>query len=311
MTEILALGGSGLDRAATLREKSGDLLGQGGVLPVWRGKVLMQGGGLLRLDAASPVLAKGGVAVFLGMDDGTAIFAQDISDWSPEAGAEGIEAGFVDASRQTHPALDADAGFVELRQVMADLTPRDAELAAMGKALVQWHRSHRFCATCGAESAPAMGGWQRDCPACGAKHFPRTDPVVIMLVLDGNRLLLGRSHGWPDRMYSCLAGFVEPGETIEDAVRREVMEETGIAVGRVDYLASQPWPFPASLMLGCRAEARSREIRIDPVEIEDARWATREEMFAAIAGVHPDIAAPRVGSIARFLISSWLADRVD
>lgn len=311
MTEILALGGSGLDRAATLRAEAGALLAQGRVLPVWRGKVLVQAGALLRLEAGSPVLAQGQSPVFLGLDDGTATFAQDISDWSPEAGAEGIEAGFVDASRQTHPALDADAGFVELRQVMADLTPRDAELAAIGKALTQWHRSHRFCATCGARSAPAMGGWQRDCPGCGAKHFPRTDPVVIMLVLDGNRLLLGRSHGWPERMYSCLAGFVEPGETIEDAVRREVLEETGIAVGRVEYLASQPWPFPASLMLGCRAEAQSREIRIDPVEIEDARWATREEMFAAIAGTHPDIAAPRAGSIARFLISSWLADRLD
>lgn len=307
----LTFGECSLDRAAALRGDVSAFVAEGTVLAVWRGKVLMRDGALAWLAADSAALAHGAPLVFLGMDDGVARFAQDISAWMPEAGAEGIEKGFHDTSRQTHPALDPAAGFEELRQVMAALTPREAELAATAKALTQWHQSHGFCATCGARSAPTMAGWQRDCPACGAKHFPRTDPVVIMLILDGNSLLLGRSPGWPEGMYSCLAGFIEPGETIEAAVRREVFEEAGITVGAVRYLASQPWPFPASLMIGCRGEATSRDIRIDPQEIEDALWITREQMVAVLAGTHPRIHAPRNGSIARFLISSWVADRLD
>jgi NAD+ diphosphatase len=156
-----------------------------------------------------------------------------------------------------------------------------------------------------------MGGWQRNCPACGAHHFPRTDPVVIMLVTRVNAVLMGRSPGWPEGMYSLLAGFVEPGETLEAAVRREVFEEAGVRLGRVGYLASQPWPFPASLMFGCRAEALTEEITIDPAEIEAARWVPREEMLTVLAGRHPELRAPRRGAIAAFLIEAWLADRLD
>jgi NAD+ diphosphatase len=201
--------------------------------------------------------------------------------------------------------------FQELRAVMAQLSPADAELAATARALIEWHGRHGFCAACGQPSTITQAGWQRSCAACGAQHFPRTDPVVIMLVERDNHLLMGRGKGWPEQMYSCLAGFVEPGETIEAAVRREVFEESGVRCGEVRYLASQPWPFPASLMLGCWTEALTSDIVLDPAELEDARWVSREEMVAAFAGLHPEIRPSRKGAIAQFLIANWLADRLD
>lgn len=317
IAETVTFGGSGLDRAGRLRadpEGLRALLERGQVLPLWRGKVLASAGG--RLGWVAPghaVLAMASAPpVFLGLDDGELPrFAADISDWSPEAGAEAVEGGFFDPTLQPHPALPGDLAFAELRGVMTLLSPREAELAATAKALLQWHRSHRFCSACGTASEPVEGGWQRRCPACAAQHFPRTDPVVIMLVTRGNRALMGRSRGWPEGLYSCLAGFVEPGETIEAAVRREVAEETGVTVGAVRYLASQPWPFPASLMLGCHGEAMSETITPDPSEIEDARWVTREEMVAVMAGYHSILKPPRDGAIAHFLVANWLADRLD
>lgn len=156
-----------------------------------------------------------------------------------------------------------------------------------------------------------MAGWQRDCPSCDRKHFPRTDPVVIMLITHGNSVLMGRSPQWPEGMYSLLAGFVEPGETIEAAVRREVFEEAGVRVGDVEYLASQPWPYPSSLMFGCRGEALTRDITIDPIEIEDALWITREEMLDVFAGTHPVIKPARIGAIAHFIMQHWLADKLE
>ena len=194
---------------------------------------------------------------------------------------------------------------------MSDLTPEEAGTAAAAKGILAWHAVHRFCANCGAPSEVADAGWRRSCPNCGAQHFPRTDPVVIMLILHGNSLLLGRQAAWPKGMYSLLAGFMEPGESIEAAVRRETFEEAGIEVGHVDYLSSQPWPFPSSLMLGCVGEALTREIRLDPTELEDARWVRREDVLAALDGRNPDLYPARKGSIARFLIEHWLADRLD
>jgi NAD+ diphosphatase len=313
--ELLTFGGSGLDRAALLRADAdavSALLSQGQVLAFWRGKPLTnRDDGLVWLPAGHAVLSQASDEfVFLGLDEGTPRFVADISTWSPEAGAQGIEAGFFDASEQNHPALPVDQVFVELRGVMARLTLREAELAATAKALVHWHRSHAFCAACGAPSSMRMAGWQRGCDACGAQHFPRTDPVVIMLVTRGNQVLLGRSHAWPEGMYSLLAGFVEPGETLEAAVRREVAEETDIEVGAVRYLASQPWPFPASLMVGCAAEALSDQIVIDPAELQDALWISREDMVVVMAGEHPVIKPSRRGSIAHFLLANWLADRL-
>jgi NAD+ diphosphatase len=247
--------------------------------------------------------------VFLGLEDDAPVFAADLSGWTPPELDDTTLNLFLDPSQQVHPALP-DAVFAELRAVMTQLTPRDAELAATAKAIWGWHDTHRFCARCGAESRIAKAGWQRDCGACGGHHFPRTDPVVIMLITHGNNVLLGRSPGWPEGMYSLLAGFVEPGETIEAAVRREVFEEAGIRVGQVSYLASQPWPFPASLMIGCKGEALDADITIDPAEIEDAIWVSREDVALAFSGDHPKLLPARKGAIAHFLLEAWLSDRL-
>lgn len=321
LAETVTFGGAGLeraglDRAAALRGDAAAqvrLLVAGRVLPVWRGKMpVAEGGGLVWLPADHPLFGTAAPIVFLGIaPDGTARFARDISAWQPDAGSAEVHPGFMDQSVQHHPLLDPASGFHELRAVMTALDPLEAELAATARAILQWHRSHGFCANCGAASDMVMAGWQRSCPACGTQHFPRTDPVVIMLVNHGNRTLLGRSAGWPEGMYSCLAGFVEPGETVEAAVRREVLEETGVRVGRVRYLASQPWPFPASLMIGCVAEAESEAITLDPAELEAAFWISREGLLAAMAGESPAIRPARRGSIAHFLLSNWLADRLD
>lgn len=293
----------GLDRAAHLR---GDDGWQGGalVVPLWRGKVCVQGDALVRLAPDHPALAEGAAPVLLGLDGGQAVAARDISVWAP---ASEPESGlFFDPSEQVHPLIP-EARFVELRGVMTRLSRVDAELAATARAITGWHVSHRFCAACGQPSQPRQSGWQRACDACGATHFPRTDPVVIMLVTRGERALLGRSPGWPEGMFSCLAGFVEPGETIEAAVRREVAEETGVGVGAVRYVASQPWPFPSSVMFGMAAEAETDEITLDPAELEDARWIGRAELAQVMAGTHSTLRAPRQGAIAAALLNGWLS----
>lgn len=184
--------------------------------------------------------------------------------------------------------------------------PEEIGALAAGKALVDWHMRHGFCARCGAPSAPASGGWRRDCPACGAQHFPRTDPVVIMLPVRGERCLMARQARFMPGMYSALAGFVEPGETIEDAVRREVLEETGVRTGRVRYLASQPWPFPSSLMIGCLAEALDDDIVLDSEELEAGRWFHRDEVLVMMRREHPDgiFTSPRL-AIASTLVWAW------
>jgi len=316
----VTFGGSALDRAAELRGEAGalaDAVARGGAETVvlWRGKPLVSAPGLdrlLRLRPDHPALSGAAQGpVLLGReDDGTLVMACDISGWAPATGDTGAVGGLADTSEQRHPALSEDHSLVDMRRVMTRLSPRDAELAATARALFGWHETHRFCARCGAESRMIMAGWQRSCDVCGGQHFPRTDPVAIMLITRANRTLLGRSPGWPEGMYSCLAGFVEPGETVEAAVRREVLEEAGIRVGRVSYLASQPWPFPASLMLGCRGEALDDDIRLDPVELEDALWVSREEAMRSMAGLTPGLMPARKGSIAHFLICRWLADRL-
>lgn len=323
LAETVTFGGSGLNRAAEHRRDAEQIAASwqsGKVLLMWRGRPLMQAGALVWLPVGKDLAGQDlvgqdlvgqvGTALFLGMDADQGAFAQDISAWVPDEPVA-QQAGFFDSSVQGHPDLPPAQAFHELRAVMALLSPRDAELAATARALLEWHRTHGFCATCGAKSDMVHAGWQRNCPACSAQHFPRTDPVVIMLITQGNRVLLGRGPTWPEGMYSLLAGFIEPGETIEAAVRREVLEESGIVVGQVGYLASQPWPFPASLMIGCRGEALTDAITVDPEELQDARWVTREELVSAFAGTHPLIKPSRVGAIARFLMDHWLADRLD
>ena len=319
--ETVTFGGSALNRAADLRglEAQAALRAHPSAKTTlfWRGKPLVQDQAEAALALAwvgldHPALGRAADSlVFLGLNEAKEpLFLADISIWEPEELPETLNA-FLDPSQQVHPALTNGEYFAELRAIMTQLSARDAELAATGRGLLEWHRTHGYCATCGAPSDMAMAGWQRNCPACNRSHFPRTDPVVIMLITHGNKVLMGRSHAWPDGMYSLLAGFVEPGETLEAAVRREVFEESGIRVGQVRYLASQPWPFPASLMFGCAGEALNADIVIDPKEIEDALWVSREEMLDVFEGVHPEIKPARKGAIAHFLLEHWLADHLE
>jgi len=187
------------------------------------------------------------------------------------------------------------------------VAPEHLPPLAEAKSLLGWHRQHRFCSNCGAPTRLVQAGWRRDCAACGAQHFPRTDPVVIMLAIHGERCLLGRQSRFAKGMWSCLAGFVEPGETIEDAVRRETLEEAGIICGRVAYFASQPWPFPMSLMIGCHVQALTTELKVDRAELEDARWFARDEVASMVLRRHPDgLTATHPFAIAHHIIRAWL-----
>ncbi len=237
-----------------------------------------------RLETLGPQVE----TLFLGLDGDAARFAVDIA---PDR---------FDALKE-----QADLKLIDMRSIaMQDLfTPGLVATIGTAKALFGWHQRHRFCSHCGAASAVACAGWKRACPSCRTEHFPRTDPVVIMLTIDGDRCLMGRGAQFPEGRYSCLAGFVEPGETIEDAVRRETFEETNIRTGRVRYLFAQPWPFPSSLMIGCIAEATSTAITIDPNEIADARWFTRDEVRQILAGAHPEgLTAPPPMAIANHIM---------
>ena len=201
-----------------------------------------------------------------------------------------------------------DLALVDLRSLAARaMLPRPTiAMMAQGKSLLFWHAKHRFCSQCGAPSTVSSAGWKRECAACKAQHFPRTDPVVIMLTVHGDRCLLGRQARFAPGMYSALAGFLEPGETIEEAVRREVMEEAGVRVGAVTYMASQPWPFPATLMIGCLAQALSEALVVDYSELEDARWFTRAEVQEMLGGEHANgLGAPQPIAIARSLMRAW------
>ncbi|ACB93913.1 NAD(+) diphosphatase [Beijerinckia indica] len=234
-------------------------------------------------------------AAFLGVDAaGEALFALLLESVLPEKQQE-----------------RDDIAMIDLRTIALQGLVAPFMLGRLGeaKSLLYWHSRHRFCANCGTKTQVSVSGWRRHCPACEASHFPRTDPVVIMLVQDGAHCLLGRQAAFPPRMVSCLAGFMESGETIEDAVRREVFEEVGIGVGKVTYFASQPWPFPASLMIGCLAEARSRDLVLDHEELEDARWYSRAEVRQMLEAPLPEgpICPPKL-SIANLLLRRWASE---
>ncbi|MGZ4436064.1 MAG: NAD(+) diphosphatase [Nocardioidaceae bacterium] len=227
----------------------------------------------------TPDAAPEGTRLFLGMQDGEARFAVQLPD---EAAGE---------------------GWTVLRGALPNLDARDAGVALHAVGLAEWLRAHRFCPRCGGTLAVTAAGHVLTCGQCGRQQFPRTDPAVIMLVTDGERALLGRSPAWPEGRYSTLAGFVEPGESLEDAVRREVAEEVGVTVGEVRYFGNQPWPLPASLMVGFFARAETTAISVDAEEIEAARWFTREQLLAeAEAGT---LQIPTGISISRSLVEAW------
>ncbi|MEH2479904.1 NAD+ diphosphatase [Nitrobacteraceae bacterium AZCC 2146] len=290
-----------LDRAAHLRFNDEKLFALEGksdsrAYVVHRDSLVMkqEAGGpraLLTIDEALKFGANPGT-VFLGLRDGAAVFGMGI-------GAAAVEKLLT----------RNDVALTELRGMAMQgvVPPEQLSAIAMAKSLVSWHQRHGFCANCGARSAMAEGGWKRICPSCKTEHFPRTDPVVIMLVANGDRCLLGRQKQFPPGMYSCLAGFVEAAETIEDAVRREIFEESGIHCTDVKYYMTQPWPYPSSLMIGCSARATTDAITVDHMELEDARWFDRDEAMLMLKREHPDgLAGPHPFAIAHHLLGRWL-----
>jgi NAD+ diphosphatase len=279
---VIVFSGAALDRSPVGRRRP-EWLEQRRADPRAR-SVQMSEAGIWIEDGGLALAAPTPAALFLGLAGETPLFADDVTGAEPDVGRA--------------------AG---LREAATELAAGEAALAAYAGSLLAWHRRHRFCANCGAATEPRDGGHERRCPACESHHFPRTDPVVIVRVTDGaDRLLLGRQARWPEGRFSLIAGFVEPGETLEDAVRREVLEESGVEIGAVAYLASQPWPFPSSLMLGFEARAERGDPAPADNELAEVRWFAREELERAARG-ESEIALAPPYSIARRLIDAWLA----
>jgi NAD+ diphosphatase len=296
-----AYAGSPLDRASNRREDEAFIAAaltdpETLFVPVWRARSLMKGveegkpeAVLVTGAAAEALRMAGGPWAFLGFWSERPVFAVDCSD-----------------ADDPLPLLPEAMGtFNDLRAVAGLLPEGEAAVFAHARGLMHWRVKHRFCGVCGSPCEPRSAGNATACTGCGTQHFPRTDPAVIMLVVRGERCLLGHSRRFPlARMFSTLAGFVEPGESLEEAVRREVHEETGVRVGHVSYHSSQPWPFPSSIMLGFHAEALSDELDIDPEELQEARWFTLRELRDPEAN---GFALPRRDSIARRLIEDWMS----
>jgi NAD+ diphosphatase len=244
---------------------------------------------------------------FIGEYNGQNVFLWDISESTEVLGNTKQIGSFIDTEKNYHPSLPKGTYFCDLRNLLPLLDKRYANLCATAKGINEWQKRVRFCQSCGGKLFIEKAGWEKACYTCKVKQFPRIDPVVIMLVKRGNSILLGRSNGWPEKMYSCLAGFIEPGETIETAAEREVMEESGIKIKNICYITSQPWPFPASLMFGCTGEAQNRNLKIDKDELEDAIWVSKEKVFRIINGLDKSMFMARKGAIARYLIEKWVA----
>lgn len=280
------------------------------------------GAGLDRMDALRPdrarlaaaaacgdarLLALAGLDPVLGEDGRLA--------WGPLAGKpeQLILLGFDGDAPRFAPLLDdppVGAPAWGVFHILAQMAPGDAAIWGAARALNEWHARHLFCGICGSVTAPFRAGWGRSCAGCGAEHFPRVDPVVIMLAEHGGKVLVGRQPRYPARRYSALAGFVEPGESIEEAVARELMEEAGVAVSAVRYVASQPWPFPGQLMIGCIAAVASPALTLDANELEDAMWVDRAGVRAALAGdAGAPFLAPPPFAIAHSLLAAWRGDQ--
>jgi NAD+ diphosphatase len=276
--------GSPVDRAGTRRIDPG-WVAERVADPSSRTLLVTLGGVVVQDERLARVALDGGEPILLGIDDDdSALFAVDLGDEQPPPGTAAIG----------------------LRDAAALLSHAEGGLVAQATGLVNWHRRHPHCSVCGAATEIAEGGYVRRCPECGAMHHPRTDPVVIMLVVDGDRALLGRQARWPPGRYSTLAGFVEPGESLEEAVAREVREEAGVEVRAPRYVSSQPWPFPSSLMLGFLADYAGGEPATRDHELEDVRWFSREELLEIRAGRRDGLEVPPRIAIARQLIDGWL-----
>jgi NAD+ diphosphatase len=287
MEEIYCFAGNPLDRVSQRRQDAGwvaSLLEDPAtrVLPLHGLKPPVCHSSAASLDWQSvapwrPLIDSGNTLILLGIRDGRAFFALDAGSTE----VLGDNGSVLMDARTAAPMIDGG----------------EAAILAEARSLIDWHDRHRFCARCGTPSVVASGGWVRHCPECKAHHFPRVDPVVIMLAVRGERCLLGRGHRRPGARFSCLAGFMEPGETPEEAVRREVSEESGIRVGRVRYLASQPWPFPSSLMMGFLGEALTEEITIDHEELAEVRWFERDEVRAMVERSRSDDPIPGLATL--------------
>ena len=300
---MIAFSGNPLDRASDKRGDTAWLAERRTepttrVLPLWKLQPLLLGPenatgitslGFVDGDLAAGLGAPNAVEVFLGMDGGVAYFARDISSLTDPLAA----------------SLASHGHFRDARSAAALLPGHEIAILGQAKALIDWHNRHGFCAQCGSPTELADGGYRRICPVCKAEHFPRTDPAVIMLVTAGDRCLLGRNKRFAGGHYSTLAGFLEPGESIEEAVRREVYEEVSVRVGTVTYFASQPWPFPSNLMIGCFAEADTDSIQVDGNEILAARWFDRETIRQLLSGESNEVGLPRRDAIAFHLIRHW------
>jgi NAD+ diphosphatase len=247
--------------------------------------------GLIRSEIADSIAGDDAISIFLGLDGDRAIFALDVSE-AGEPAKTGPLAGL--------------GHFRDARTAASMVSIKDAALIAQAKAMIDWHQRHGFCPRCGAPTKLMDAGYRRLCGTCNAEHFPRVDPVVIMLAIEGEACLVGRGKLFPAGMFSALAGFVEPGETIEEAVRRELMEEASVKVGEVTYYATQPWPFPSSLMIGCFAKAENREVKADENELAEVRWIERRVARELIEGKQVDgLRVPPPIAIAHHLIRTW------
>lgn len=304
---MIPFSGNPLDRASEKRTDAEWLAARkidpnSYVLPMWRLMPFILGpekvtgpleSGFLRPGLCESLAGPDAPMVLLGLEKGNALWAIDISAARDPAN-EGPLAGL--------------GHFREMRAAAmgGGLPEKDIAILGQAKAMIDWHRRHGFCANCGARTEMQDAGYRRHCASCKSDHFPRTDPVVIMLATHGDACLVGRGKQFPRGMYSALAGFVEPGETIEEAVRRELMEEAGVKTGNVTYYATQPWPFPSSLMIGCFAEAESRDVTVDQNELAEAIWLEKEKARALIGGTPIDgmFVPPKV-AIAHHLIRAW------
>ena len=303
MSDPIPFSGNPLDRAS---EKRGDSEWVDArrrdpssfILPVWRLQPFLLGNekgpleaGFLKPGLCETLASADAPSVLLGIEGDHALFALDIS-----ASENPTEVG----------PLAGLGHFRDMRAAAALLPAKDVAILGQAKAMVDWHQRHGFCARCGTPTSIADAGYKRVCPNCKAEHFPRTDPVVIMLALHGEACLVGRGRQFPRGMYSALAGFIEPGETIEEAVRRELREEAGVKIGKVTYYTTQPWPFPSSLMIGCFAEAESREIKVDETELAEAIWLERATARALISGERVEgLWVPPSIAIAHHLIKAF------